>query len=129
MKIYAISVFKKTGKVAVEMSAARELSSFGYFQRSSVNEFITLFCKTLAERTAPNVRQSVAEQGLFFCGFMQFGAVCCDVLLWDMWWKLRTSPFNLPRHFCAAPIARLRDARALPHRRLSRCRLYGQGVP
>lgn len=33
MKIYAITVYKK-GQAAVELSTAKDLSSFGFFQRS-----------------------------------------------------------------------------------------------
>jgi len=39
-----------------------DLSSFGFFQRGSVQEFMVFFSKTLAERTPAGTRQSVKEQ-------------------------------------------------------------------
>lgn len=62
MKVYAISLFHKTAKTASELSTAKDLTSFGYFQRASVGEFMTFFSKTLAERTDAGNRTSVEEK-------------------------------------------------------------------
>ncbi len=43
------------------LKAAYDLSSFSFFQRGSVQEFITFTSKILAERTAQGTRQSVKE--------------------------------------------------------------------
>lgn len=40
----------------------KDLSSFSYFQRSTVGEFLTMFSGTVAERTGPASRQDIEEQ-------------------------------------------------------------------
>lgn len=50
---------------AVLLTQACELSSFGYFKRGPVREFITFFSKTIAKRTPPGQRQSVQNEGNF----------------------------------------------------------------
>ena len=47
-------------------SSAAELSSFGYFQRSSIKEMLTFGARTLATSVAPGERKSVKLEG-FFC--------------------------------------------------------------
>lgn len=44
------------------LSQAYDLSSFGYFQRGSVKEFIVFFCRTLMSKTARGQRQSVDHE-------------------------------------------------------------------
>lgn len=63
MKLYCIEVLFKdsNGKVRL-LSATHELSSFGYFQRSSVKEFMDFTSKIIVERTAVCSRSSVKEQ-------------------------------------------------------------------
>jgi synaptobrevin family protein YKT6 len=43
------------------LSSASDLSSFSFFQRGSIEEFMTFFAKTVSERTAQGQRQSVQE--------------------------------------------------------------------
>ncbi|KAK9234446.1 Longin-like domain-containing protein [Lipomyces kononenkoae] len=61
MKLYYIGIFRNSTKPAVELCGAKELSSFSFFERKSVGEFLTFFGTTVAERTAPGQRQSVEE--------------------------------------------------------------------
>eukprot|EP01135_Chromosphaera_perkinsii_P010650 Nk52_evm50s2192 gene=Nk52_evmTU50s2192 len=61
VKLFAISIFHKSGGKAKLLSVEEDLSSFGFFQRSSVAEFINFYSKTLAERTQPGQRQTVVE--------------------------------------------------------------------
>lgn len=49
-------------KPAHELCAVKDLSSFSYFQRSTVGEFLTMFSGTVAERTGPASRQDIEEQ-------------------------------------------------------------------
>jgi synaptobrevin family protein YKT6 len=59
MKLYCITLLEKeTGRHIV---SAKDLTSFGYFQRSSVGEFMDFFSKTIADRTTTGARQSVQE--------------------------------------------------------------------
>ncbi|ELT99171.1 hypothetical protein CAPTEDRAFT_183405 [Capitella teleta] len=63
MRLYALSVLYKNGQNGVTcLDAAYELSSFGYFQRSSVQEFMDFTSKIITERTNPAQRTSVKEQ-------------------------------------------------------------------
>jgi len=50
----------------VELCAERDLSSYSRFTRSSVGEFMSLFSKTVAERTKAGQRQDVEEQSYTF---------------------------------------------------------------
>ena len=70
MRLLFSAIFK-TGSVAagkegpVILSSAKELSSFSYFQRSSIGEMFTFFSRTFANNKAllPGARTSVKQQG------------------------------------------------------------------
>ncbi|XP_055889089.1 synaptobrevin homolog YKT6-like isoform X1 [Biomphalaria glabrata] len=63
MKLYSIAILLKTpeGKGKI-LTSKNELSSFGYFQRSTVSEFMVFTSKILVERTATASRASVKER-------------------------------------------------------------------
>lgn len=61
MKLYALSVIRKDLK-STTLVSAYDLQSFGYFQRSSVKEFMQFTSQILVERTRANERASVKEQ-------------------------------------------------------------------
>jgi synaptobrevin family protein YKT6 len=63
MKLFSIAILRNGTAPAVQLAAAQDLSSFGFFQRSSVGEFMTFFSKTVAERTKAGQRQDVEENG------------------------------------------------------------------
>lgn len=62
MKIFSISVVlaPPSGACAI-LSNASDLSSFSFYQRGSVSEFMSFFSKTVSERTQQGQRQSVQE--------------------------------------------------------------------
>jgi len=62
MKIFSLSVIlaPPSGPSAT-LCQAHELSSFSFYQKGSVGEFMSFFTKTVVERTAQGVRQSVQE--------------------------------------------------------------------
>lgn len=67
MKITAILLLKVVDdEEPILVGSASDLSSFGYFQRSSVRELITFASRTIAKRTPPGRRQSVEQDGDFF---------------------------------------------------------------
>ncbi|KAI9695240.1 MAG: palmitoyltransferase [Bogoriella megaspora] len=66
MKILYIGILKNEQKPAIELCAERDLSSYSRFTRTSVGEFMSLFSKTVAERTKPGQRQDVEEQSYTF---------------------------------------------------------------
>lgn len=58
-------IIQNASKPAVELCAERELDSYSRFTRGSVSEFMTMFSKTVAERTRPEQRQDVEERGAY----------------------------------------------------------------
>ncbi|XP_058206966.1 VAMP-like protein YKT61 [Rhododendron vialii] len=83
MKITALLVLKCNpdgSSDPVILANASDVSHFGYFQRSSVREFIVFVGRTVGKRTPPNQRQSVQHEeykvhsyyrnGLCAVGFM-----------------------------------------------------------
>lgn len=82
MKITALLVLKisSTDEDPVVLANASDVSHFGYFQRSSVKEFLVFVSRTVAKRTQPGQRQSVQHEeykvhsynrgGLCVIGFM-----------------------------------------------------------
>jgi synaptobrevin homolog YKT6 len=69
MKLYSLSVLYKNGASSSQngsgqakiLRSAHDLSSFGFFQKGSVEEFMKFTSKILAERTETGSRSSVKE--------------------------------------------------------------------
>ncbi|EDK40656.1 conserved hypothetical protein [Meyerozyma guilliermondii ATCC 6260] len=61
MKIYYIGILKVGGSKAVELSSARDLSQFSFFERNGVSQFMTFFSETVSQRTQAGQRQSIEE--------------------------------------------------------------------
>lgn len=61
VRVYALVVLYRGINSANILKAAYDLQSFSFFQRSSVQEFMTFVSKTVVERTQPTCRQSVKE--------------------------------------------------------------------
>ncbi|KAJ7198745.1 snare protein YKT6 [Mycena pura] len=62
VKIFAISVMQAPPSGAsTVLATCNDLSSFSFYQRGSVGEFMTFFSRTVAERTGQGQRQSVQE--------------------------------------------------------------------
>nr|CAG4644328.1 EOG090X0E6P [Lepidurus arcticus] len=57
----SISALWKNSTPAIVLKAAYDLQSFGFFQRSSVQEFMGFTVKIVTERTTPANRQSVKQ--------------------------------------------------------------------
>ncbi|EAU86788.1 vesicle membrane protein with acyltransferase activity [Coprinopsis cinerea okayama7 len=67
MKIFSIAILQAPpGGAATVLSSASDLSSFSFFQRGAIQEFMTFFTKTVAERTSSGQRQSVQEKEYTF---------------------------------------------------------------
>ncbi|KTF88930.1 hypothetical protein cypCar_00033706 [Cyprinus carpio] len=62
MKLYSLSVLYKGSTKANLLKAAYDLSSFSFFQRSSLQEFMTFTSALIVERSALGSRASVKEQ-------------------------------------------------------------------
>jgi hypothetical protein len=63
MKVYYLGILRNETTPAVELVEEKDLSTWGRFTRGSVSEFMTLFSKTVAERTRPGARSDIEEQG------------------------------------------------------------------
>ncbi|KAK7062576.1 hypothetical protein VNI00_000064 [Paramarasmius palmivorus] len=62
MKVYHIAVvLAPPSGASTVLCSASDLSSFSFYQRGSVGEFMSFMSKTVAERTAQGQRQSVQE--------------------------------------------------------------------
>jgi synaptobrevin family protein YKT6 len=66
MKVHYLGVLRNDEAPAVELVAQKDLSNWGRFTQGSVGEFMTLFSKTVAERTKPGARQDIEEQDFVF---------------------------------------------------------------
>eukprot|EP01006_Ploeotia_vitrea_P029261 TRINITY_DN61833_c0_g1_i4.p3 TRINITY_DN61833_c0_g1~~TRINITY_DN61833_c0_g1_i4.p3 ORF type:complete len:104 (-),score=14.31 TRINITY_DN61833_c0_g1_i4:148-423(-) len=62
MKVLMIAVFKHQGteKPPMRLAFASDLTSFGYFTRSTVQEHLHFGAKTVVQRTNAGFRQSVS---------------------------------------------------------------------
>ena len=67
MKLFALVVlYKPESGEPVILKGGYDLSSFSFFQRTSVQEFIKFTSKIMADKTTPGSRQSVKE-GEYMC--------------------------------------------------------------
>ncbi|XP_076587703.1 synaptobrevin homolog YKT6 [Chaetodon auriga] len=62
MRLYSISIIHKGTTKANLLKAAYDLSPFGFFQRSSIQEFMTFTSALIVERTSHGSRASIKEQ-------------------------------------------------------------------
>jgi len=91
MKLFALSVlYKGSGNKVIQLCAAHELSSFGYFQKGSVKEFMDFTSKIIVERTNVAQRSSVKEQE-YMCHVYVRSDSLCGVLLSDHEYPQRVS--------------------------------------
>jgi len=76
MKIHYIGILKNETKPAHELCAEKDLSAYSRFTRNNYGEFMTMFCKTVAERTRPGQRQDVEEQDYTFHAYGRTEGIC-----------------------------------------------------
>ncbi|EIE76346.1 hypothetical protein G6F46_008989 [Rhizopus delemar] len=62
MKIFSILVLRKDAEKAKILASQYDLSSFGFFQRYTVQEVMNFSAITVTERTTPGQRQSVEAE-------------------------------------------------------------------
>jgi synaptobrevin family protein YKT6 len=61
MKLFAISIIYKSPDRSTTLKAAYNLASFGFFQRGSIQEFMSFTSQIIVERTTVGTRQSIRE--------------------------------------------------------------------
>ncbi|KAH7145801.1 putative snare protein [Dactylonectria estremocensis] len=76
MKLHYIGIIRNEGKPAHEIVAEKELSSYSRFTRNNYAEFMTVFAKTVAERTRPGQRQDVEESDNTFHAYGRTEGIC-----------------------------------------------------
>jgi len=76
MKLHYIGIIRNEAKPAHEICAEKELSAYSRFTRNNYGEFMTLFAKTVAERTRPGQRQDVEEQDYTFHAYGRTEGIC-----------------------------------------------------
>ncbi|KAF4967876.1 hypothetical protein FSARC_4643 [Fusarium sarcochroum] len=64
MKLFYIGIVHNQDKPALELTSQKDLSAYSRFTRTSYSELMTLFSRTVAERTRPGQRQDVEEHDL-----------------------------------------------------------------
>ena len=69
MKLSYIGIIRTDGGEgkSVELVAEKNLAGYSRFTSGSIGEFMTMFAKTVAERTKPGQRQDVEEQSYVCC--------------------------------------------------------------
>lgn len=80
MKIYYIGILRTEGPKALELTAARDLSQFSFFERSGVSQFMTFFSETVSQRTQPGQRQSIEEGNYVGHTYTRLEGLACVVI-------------------------------------------------
>ncbi|EON96605.1 putative snare ykt6 protein [Phaeoacremonium minimum UCRPA7] len=76
MKLHYIGILRNESRPAHEIVAEKELSAYSRFTKNNYGEFMTLFAKTVAERTRPGQRQDVEEQDYTFHAYGRTEGIC-----------------------------------------------------
>lgn len=79
MKIYYIGILR-VGESVVELTSARDLSQFSFFERSSVSQFMTFFSETVSQRTLAGQRQSIEEGNYVGHTYTRLEGLSCVVI-------------------------------------------------
>lgn len=79
MKIYYIGILR-TGEKTLELTSARDLSQFSFFERTGVSQFMTFFSETVAQRTAAGQRQSIEEGNYIGHTYTRSEGLACVVI-------------------------------------------------
>lgn len=82
VKLFALNILYKAPTSAVTLKSSYDLQSFNFFQRGSVQEFMTFVSKTMVERSQTASRQSVKE-GEYMCHVFVRGDNLAGILVSD----------------------------------------------
>ncbi len=76
MKLYSILLYSQSGEL---VSQAHDLSSFGYFTRGPINQFIGFATNLVASRIAPD-EPNIIIQGAFHIYSLKNSNGCCCIV-------------------------------------------------
>lgn len=71
VKLFFIGVFKKNGDEATLMQSAADLSTFGFFQRNSADDFLKFTSKMVISRVDIGTRTSIKEKNYICHAFVR----------------------------------------------------------
>ncbi|KZZ95757.1 synaptobrevin [Ascosphaera apis ARSEF 7405] len=80
MKLFYMGIYRNETRPAVELCGEKDLSSFGRFTRDSYGEFMSLFARTVAERTRAGQRQDIEENGYTFHAYSRSEGICAIII-------------------------------------------------
>lgn len=80
VKLYFIGVFKKEGDDATLIQSASDLSTFGFFQRTSAEDFLKFTSKMVVARTEVSTRTSIQEKTYICHAFVRGDNTACVVV-------------------------------------------------
>jgi len=61
MYLFSIAIIRNDVKPAALLASAKDVSSFSFFQQSTVSEFMDVFALIAAERTPAGQRQDIED--------------------------------------------------------------------
>ncbi|GAA5854562.1 hypothetical protein JCM3766R1_006077 [Sporobolomyces carnicolor] len=92
MKILSIQLLDtQPGQPAIAVAAAQDLSSFSFYQRGAIGEFMNFFSRTVAERTPSGQRQSVQENSYTAHAYSRQSDHLTGVLITDQEYPVRVA--------------------------------------
>ena len=80
MKIYYIGILRIGGEKALELTSARDLSQFSFFERNGVSQFMTFFSETVSQRTQAGQRQSIEEGNYIGLTYTRSEGLACVII-------------------------------------------------
>ncbi|GAA6020154.1 hypothetical protein JCM10207_006278 [Rhodosporidiobolus poonsookiae] len=76
---------------AIAVAAAQDLSSFSFYQRGAIGEFMNFFSRTVAERTPAGQRQSVQENNYTAHAYSRQSDSLVGVIVTDQEYPVRVA--------------------------------------
>ncbi|ABN67725.1 predicted protein [Scheffersomyces stipitis CBS 6054] len=80
MKIYYIGILRTSGEKALELTSARDLTQFSFFERTGVSQFMTFFSETVSQRTQAGQRQSIEEGNYIGHTYTRSEGIACVII-------------------------------------------------
>lgn len=71
---------RNTGEKPLELTSARDLSQYSFFERSSVGQFMTFFSETVGQRTKAGQRQSIEEGNYIGHTYARSEGLACVII-------------------------------------------------
>jgi synaptobrevin homolog YKT6 len=63
MRLFSITIVRNDVKPAILLASAKDVSTFSFFKRSTVENFMDFFSQAVAERTQAGQRNDIEQNG------------------------------------------------------------------